>query len=341
MLPVTVLDIRTVNGSLIVSETPSQPARTYPRIPKSLDLIPRISYSRLRQSLVTMSPHVRIEIVIRDRDSDETWYIFKRYHIPIDLQTRSMDALLSEAENLNRIQSQYIIKPMFIVTEKDDDDTFVGYLLPFCPAGSLESVFIELVNEEAENRQPMLLHPKFIRFATSEEWEHEQEIAHLPTIKPQYPKLAWNLKHTWAIEATSALVSLHENGVYSGKIRLQHILLGRDGHLQLCSVAPMDGFLEWDPYRSPEFDFLLTRMMSWPSPTAATDIYALGVILWQIAEEVARIEHRTEVHVAWRAGTVPGSTPQWYQDLVAQCLESEPLNRPTAKGVLGALEARH
>jgi serine/threonine protein kinase len=129
-------------------------------------------------------------------------------------------------------------------------------------------------------------------------------------IKPSISKLSWPLKYTWSIEATSGVVALHNNGICSSDIKLDDILLG---HLQHIDVASQDGYTEG--YIALEFD-LLEPDIIFPL-TEARDVFALGIVLWQIAEEVERFEREDPSgppSLVWRDRQ--GSMPQWYRDLV-------------------------
>lgn len=64
------------------------------------------------------------------------------------------------------------------------------------------------------------------------------------------------------------------------------------------------------------------------------------MVLWQIAEEEGKVEGKDPakpLNLTWRSD-VPGSTPQWYQDLVACCIDGDPAKQPLDKVVLEVLE---
>ncbi|KAF8960603.1 kinase-like domain-containing protein [Flammula alnicola] len=332
LLPVTLVKVETVNGTLEVSVLPRNlpEEKAYLHIPDTLATVSRVSISLLRKCPV-MTSHFHIDIVTIAGDPTGSRYVFKRYGIPIDREDGPMSALLSEVEHLNRLQSPFIIKPVFLVTD-DSNSWFRGYLMPFMPAGTLTDVFDDLLikgnTDQDSMLEPVVLNPKFLETFSRVSGED------IISIKPSISKLSWPLKHTWSIEATSGVVVLHDNGICSGDIKLDNILLGQDGHLQHIDVAPQDGYTEL--YVAPEFD-LLEPGIVFPL-TRARDIFALGIVLWQIAEEVGRFEREDRSgppSLVWRDGQ--GSTPQWYRDLADRCIAWDVDKRPSARDILDVL----
>ena len=327
------VEIETVKGTLEVSVLPRNlpEEKTYPQIPDTLAAVSRVSISLLRKCPV-QTLHFHIDIVTIAGDLAESWYVFKRYGIPLDRGDVPMGVLLSEIEHLSRLQSPYIIKPVFLVTD-DSNSLFRGYLMPFMPAGTLVDVFDDLLMEETMIHEPVLLHPKLLQMFSPASDENAA------ATKPSISKLSWPLKHTWSIEATRGVVALHDSGIRSGDIKLDNILLGRDGHLQHIDVAPQDGYTEL--YIAPEFD-LSEPGIIFPL-SEARDIFALGIVLWQIAEETGRFEREDSSRppaLVWRSDSEGrGSTPQWFRDLAASCIESDAAKRPSARHILDALES--
>lgn len=127
----------------------------------------------------------------------------------------------------------------------------------------------------------------------------------------------------------SGVVTLHQVPVFSGDIKLPNILLGPDGHLCIIDVGPTDGFTE--SYISPE---------QWEEGklTEARDIFALGLVLWALSEEVSLFERadvRKFPRLPWHENK--GSAPNWYRKMVESCLQKDPQTRPSAKHILECL----
>lgn len=77
--------------------------------------------------------------------------------------------------------------------------------------------------------------------------------------------------------------------------------------------------------------------------TEKSDIYSLGIILWQLVSKVIfpspDVLMDAEDHV-YRIEVVPG-LPTWYQKLYIACLEPKPENRPDANEISLALQSIH
>ncbi|KAF8956595.1 kinase-like domain-containing protein [Flammula alnicola] len=337
LLPVTNIDLKTVNGSVLISPRDSPNDKIYPLIPDSLATVPRVSISLLRKCPMQTS-HFHLDLVTIAGHSNDSWYAFKRYRIPIDHEDQPMGILLTEVEHLNSLRSQHIIRPAFLVADNLNSECFRGYLTPFLPAGTLTDVFDDLLGDGTLDpmdpvvQDAVLLRPKLSQPSSRKANTSCEDAAG----KPFVSKLSWPLKHTWSIEATSGVVALHDNRTCSGDIKLDNILLGRDGQLQLIDVAPQEGYTE--RYMPPEFD--LVQIGDELPKTEARDVFALGIVLWQIAEEVGRFDREdplTSPCLVWEEGQ--GSTPQWYRDLVNSCVEEDPGERPTARQILKVLRA--
>src|ERR1700742_1292243 len=80
------------------------------------------------------------------------------------------------------------------------------------------------------------------------------------------------------------VVTLHKDSSYCGDLKLDNIrvLLGPNGHLCLTDVAPTPGY-------TPEY-LALEITFRRPALTAERDIFALGLILWALSEEISSFE---------------------------------------------------
>jgi len=86
------------------------------------------------------------------------------------------------------------------------------------------------------------------------------------------------------------------------------------------------------PYLAPE-------LFSSGSYSHATDVYAFGIIMWEISSEERpfhEIVHDKQLALRIFRGlrpTITDDTPPFYQDLMQKCWHSEPTQRPTAQEI--------
>src|SRR6185369_11462762 len=87
------------------------------------------------------------------------------------------------------------------------------------------------------------------------------------------------------------------------------------------------------PYLAPE---LLSGRGSY---SRATDIYAIGFVMWEISSEEPpfhQFDHDTQLALRICQGYRPeiaGDTPPFYRDLLQKCWHTDPTRRPTAEEI--------
>lgn len=80
--------------------------------------------------------------------------------------------------------------------------------------------------------------------------------------------------------------------------------------------------------------------------TEKSDIYSLGIIIWQLVSKVifpspdVLLDGANSEEKVYRIEPVPG-LPEWYQKLYIACLEPRPENRPDANEICRALQPIH
>ncbi|KAG5649301.1 hypothetical protein H0H81_004768, partial [Sphagnurus paluster] len=318
-LTVNIVILETKNGSSRIERGDNPPEEIiYPDVPEVLATLPRDSISMLLECPRQIY-HFRVTLVTLENDAQATWYAFKRYMRPSEEQ--SVDLLLEE------------------ITVRVEDPAEAGD----------SSQTRDLTVDEGDNFNDALedegpTDPRQVTLASklSSVTTTTSGLAHVAGGSFTC-KLSWPLKLTWAIEATSGVVDLHASGGAGCDIKIENILLGRDGRLKLIDVAPQIGITE--RYAAPDaYKTWSKNLENPPLFEAPTDVFALGLVLWQITEEVSRFERpwqelQNSPRVVW--GTRPDGTPQWYRDLVESCLEDNPKNRPTAKEILDVLKSAH
>ncbi|KAL0094646.1 kinase-like domain-containing protein [Phycomyces blakesleeanus] len=85
------------------------------------------------------------------------------------------------------------------------------------------------------------------------------------------------------------------------------------------------------PYVAPEMAMPSSRL------TTAADIYALGIILWQLVSRVTFPDNTLVDPFVYRIEPIPGVMKEW-EDLYTDCLNTDPSKRPNAYMVYRRLE---
>lgn len=344
--PILHVIFSTVDHRITVTQKPP-PTITYPLIPTDIGL-PIVSISSLtcHQSL-TLST---VDLV----EANGAIYVFKHGTQLLDvIHTVSQpsddipinDNLVQEIACLNRFQSPFIITPLFVVSDTSDPLRCRGFLMPFLPAGSLTDVLAELRKLKCGDAlwDPPVLPSKTSAHNSGVDLNVEVAAldiggttvgtgdaaldAEASVADNHYPKLLdWSVKHLWASDIARGVVLLHERSLPSGDLKLGNVLLGPDG--RICHI---DIFFtgSTETYIPPEHTF--------GPPTVAQDIFAMGLMLWALSEELEDFERNYwEVpSLFWQEGE--GATPSWYRELVESCLHIDADKRPSAQTVLDTL----
>ena len=164
----------------------------------------------------------------------------------------------------------------------------------------------------------------------------------------------WSQRWQWALQISQALAYLHQEGVLHRDLKAENILLDKQGRAKLADlgVAQVDALLQETEasvvakgaqdkrFIAPEVEANQTLS------TKETDIYALGLVFWQIAtgKEPKKIDNLNSYRQDdWREGrereAIPDDCPESFKALILECWTKEPTQRPTAQGVLAKLAA--
>ncbi|KAG6899914.1 hypothetical protein C0995_004721 [Termitomyces sp. Mi166 len=340
LTPITIHEnyftLLTVNGSPTISYQPPPLDIVYKDIPNDMEL-PLVTRSDLRRYHINVATFTMDIVTIYPSDPSNNSNLYAYKHRGIFPPGKD-DAILAELKLLDRIHSPFILRPAFIVSDASKSQ-FRGYLTPFLPGGTLLHVMRELSAPSGlpAYHPPMPDNPiRQLMLMSKAPLPTSSDSQSAPIAAVQLPatKLDWATKLTWAIEATIGVCDLHEIGVYTGDIKPGNILLDRAGHLQHIDIYPTSGFT---------FEFAAPEVtIARRSHSEARDVFALGMTLWSIAEEIwyfGREVQSVRPELVWRNGT--DSTPHWFRDLVERCLDEEASQRPTAKDILEVLRAMH
>lgn len=158
-----------------------------------------------------------------------------------------------------------------------------------------------------------------------------------------------NRQKQWIIEMTKGLHFLHSQNVLHRDLKSANVLINADHHVKVSdfglsqmrtgSIATAHKRSEAMQWMAPE-----VRRIN-PVYSKASDVYSLGVIIWEILSNQSPFDtrHRPEVamqDLRGQPGEIPESTPEIYRRLIEPCWSEDPNERPEDLGeVIRALEA--
>lgn len=149
--------------------------------------------------------------------------------------------------------------------------------------------------------------------------------------------------------AARALAAAHALGVIHRDIKPSNLMIDSAGHVKvtdfgLAHVAGVEGLRELRAVPVGTPGWISPEVARGEQPTAATDIYGLGLVLYfaLTGERLVHAESRTEMvrrqqHAASvRREDLPQSWPPRLRDVLVQCLQADPKNRYQSAETLAA-----
>ncbi|KAG6876706.1 hypothetical protein C0993_000945 [Termitomyces sp. T159_Od127] len=330
-----------VNGLPTVSPLPPPPGVIFKDVPSNIAL-PFVMRSDLQCYHINAGMFYMDIVTISNSNNANSNIMYAYKHHGLFLpQGASDDGPLAKLKLLERVHSPHVLHPAFVVADSSESASkplrFCGYLVPFLPAGSLLCIMQELSEPPMRPDAPVSADHKKLMLQPKQA-EDSKSASVLSAICLPPPKLAWPLKFTWAIEATAGICALHEQGIYTGDVKLSNILLDQGGHLQ---IIDFNAFLAGG-YTAEFLGHEVEDKCFSPLNSGAQDIFALRMVLWMVAEEIwyfGREVKFVRPELVWRdhncdeAHQGKGEMLRWFTDLVEKCLDEES-KRPSAEGVL-------
>ena len=169
-------------------------------------------------------------------------------------------------------------------------------------------------------------------------------------------ELSWETRWKWALEMTQGLAYLHENGVLHRDLKAENILLDKQGCAKLADlgVAQVDALLQGKEATIvstglQDQRFIAPENLDNPAlSTPATDMYALGLVFWQIVTGKAPRHPKNisnDEKAQWKTGKVgyereviPSDCLPEFRALILACWQMDSAKRPTAGQLLKQLQ---
>ncbi|KAJ7173756.1 kinase-like domain-containing protein [Mycena filopes] len=240
-------------------------------------------------------------------------HIVKTSSDPADIavlkQLRDQLDRTEEIQFISRLPDvDFLLRPTHLVV--DNEHRIRGLLFPHNPASSLDLT----IQRFHPNAAPLNLSP------------YAATASHGPSLPSTPISISWSVKLSWLIDVAASATWLHAQSIFWNDLKTGNIVVCRDGHCRLIDYAPGGYTVEWsapetatNPYRA----------------SAAKDVFALGLVMWVVAVEIAWFEREVEYvrpFLVWNE-EVPG----WFRNIVMSCLDEQPTRRPSARDVYEAL----
>jgi len=165
---------------------------------------------------------------------------------------------------------------------------------------------------------------------------------------------SWSKRWQWALEISQGVAYLHSQGVLHRDLKAENVLLDGNGRAKLADLglAQVDALLEESELQEvkqgkQDKRFIAPENVDNPSlSTQATDVYALGLVFWQIATRGEEPRTLFDIDfIEWNKGNlierepIPKNCPESFKELILFCWERDPSKRPSAEKLVGMLEA--
>jgi len=156
----------------------------------------------------------------------------------------------------------------------------------------------------------------------------------------------WAMRWQWALETTQAVAYLHHQGVIHRDLKAENILIDENNCARLADlgVAQVDVFLEQQESTSvnlgsQDIRFIAPERMGHHTVSSPkTDIYALGLVLWQLATGKIPREPTRKIFAEAEREPIPEDCPSEIRQLILDCWRTNPEDRPSAEEVVTRLK---
>lgn len=166
-------------------------------------------------------------------------------------------------------------------------------------------------------------------------------------LKNKKEKLPWQRRWQWALDIGSGLSYLHAYRIVHRNLKSTAILLNKRDRAKISNFAfakQLTGLSEKSEKMIGTPLWMAPELFS-PSPEIipASDVYAYGLVLWEITSRKPPFEDSTNMAqvMTWTQNgqreEIPKDCPKTFADIIQKCWAQDPQDRPTAKEALKML----
>ncbi|KAF9976593.1 hypothetical protein BGZ73_008264 [Actinomortierella ambigua] len=160
----------------------------------------------------------------------------------------------------------------------------------------------------------------------------------------------WNVKQRIAHEIAKGLAYIHHEGVIHRDLKSANVLLTKTLEVKLCDfgLSIVKGLSGVSRNDSPvgTYRWMAPELFnSQPEYTTQSDVYALGMVMWEMAANCPRPFKRCrDTHAVIEAikngpmEKIPDDTPHAYKDLIKRCWSRNASQRPEASLIASELD---
>jgi serine/threonine protein kinase len=144
-------------------------------------------------------------------------------------------------------------------------------------------------------------------------------------------QLYWERREKWARQIVEGLSEIHEAGYVQGDFTLSNIVIDRHDDAKIIDINRRGCPVGWEP---PELAKLIEsgqRISIYIG--VKSDLYQLGMVLWALAEQQDEPE-RQERPLTKTMDRHRSDIPDYFRDIVRDCMSDLPRNRPQAAQLL-------
>ncbi len=142
----------------------------------------------------------------------------------------------------------------------------------------------------------------------------------------------------WITDVAAALSAVHEAGLLHCDLKPENVLIDATGSARLTDFGVARRSHDADATAAGSLGYAAPEVMLGETPSSASDVYSLGVVAWELLTGRRAFAEARTLEVLRRQTTatlsplasVASDLPAEIRDVLARCLEADPLNRPAS-----------